>query len=500
MPINIRWNAQQVQLVPWPPRHGEGPSWLRDSSSVRSALREAVGTPEGAAALRQLLIEAGASGVQRAADPQLVELALGMIQDGRMMLLPPDWRWRPKLMASVAEGPVASDAGPAAPRNPAAKTFFACKIVDEKTGDPVSSVRLKITLPDGVEDYYTTSPNGTVRIDDIPQGTCDIACDLTGATMQDTYEFKGEGQPPPPPDPSKVWPSKKISASNLKRIAEIERHKVADGESILSLATAAGFDWKFLARFNWGTDVPKEINRHLRDDNGIWKPTADGKNWSFTSTDYPGIMFIPKKWEQMGVSTGTEHIYKVRHLAKLIIRLESTDFAERSYDPKELSFRIPEASYKIQWDNKETREGRLGLQGIEMFEDPPPGNFEVSFEDGEDNLAKLSAGRARYLMDKSNQEAILQLFKTNKSIVGKIVATYDKYFNTYSGKGMVADLISKFPDDAERALLDYMLAQGGQENQNNGEVLEEEIYTPLPIEIDEKFGKVGALNPEGAGG
>ena len=40
--------------------------------------------------------------------------------------------------------------------------------------------------------------------------------------MEDTYEFKGEGEPPKPGPKDKVWPSRKISASNLKRIAEIE--------------------------------------------------------------------------------------------------------------------------------------------------------------------------------------------------------------------------------------------------------------------------------------
>jgi len=489
VPIRIRWNAQQVQLVPWPPRPGDGPSWLRDTSSLRSALREAIQERDGAADLREMLIQSGASGVQRASDPQLIELAIGLIQDGRMMILPPEWRWRPRLMASVTEA--AASAAPAAPaaRTPAAKTFFACKVVDEKTGDPVSSVRLKITLPDGIEDYYTTSAGGIVRIDDIPQGTCDLACDLTGATMQDSYEFKGEGQPPPPQDPTKVWPSNKISASSLKRIVEIIRHKVTDKDSIDSLAKANGLDWKFLSRFNWGTDVPVEINKHLRADNGIWKPTADGKNWSFTSTDHPGIMFIPKKWEKMGVSTGVEHVFKVRHIVPYIIRLETIK-----------GHRIPEAKYTITWANKDTKEGQLGPQGIDMVEDPPPGKFTLEYKDLHEVLAKGLAAEARYAMDKGTQEDLLQILKYDKETTRNLVKFYDQYFNTYSGKGFIEDLYTKFPAQDERDVLEFLLATNAQEIKEAAEVIEPPIYTPIEIETDNKFGKVGALQPGGGGG
>lgn len=484
MPIRIRYNAQQVQLVTWPPRPGEGPSWLRDTSSLRNALRDAVAEPGGSAELREMLIQSGASGVQRADDQRLIELAIGLIQDGRMMLLPPEWRWRPRLMVSVIDEASAPPAEQAAKKAPPAKTFFAIKIVDEKTGDPVSSVRLKITTPDGVEDYQTTSPGGTIRMNEIPQGTCDVACDLTGATMQDSYEFKGEGQPPPPPDPTKVWPSNKISASNLKRIVEIVRHKVTDKDSIDSLAKANGLDWKFLSRFNWGTDVPVEINKHLRSDNGIWKPTADGKNWSFTATDHPGIMFIPKKWEKTGMSTGVEHVIKIRHIVPFHVRLETMR-----------GNRIPEAKYAITWANKDTKEGQLGPQGIDMIEDPPPGKFKLEYKDLHEVLAKGLAADARAAMDKGTQGDLLQILKYDKEATKNLVKFYDQYFNTYTGKGFIEDLYKKFPSQDERDVLEFLLATNAQEIKEEAQVIEPLIYTPLEIETDNKFGKVGALTP-----
>ena len=53
--------------------------------------------------------------------------------------------------------------------------------------------------------------------------------------------------------------------------------------------------WQELAKFNWQTDVPREINEHLAKDVGCTRKTRDGKNYIFTSEDDPGIIYIPKK-------------------------------------------------------------------------------------------------------------------------------------------------------------------------------------------------------------
>ncbi|MCA9288588.1 MAG: hypothetical protein KDA05_08385, partial [Phycisphaerales bacterium] len=302
-------------------------------------------------------------------------------------------------------------------------------------------------------------------------------------------EFKGEGEPPKPGPKDKVWPSRKISASNLKRIAEIERHKVKDGESIDSLAKANGFDWKFLSRFNWGTDVPKEINKHLVDDNGIWKPTKDGKNFSFTSTDHPGIMFIPKKWEKTGLATGKEHVFKVRHIVPLVVRLETVE-----------GHRIPEADYEITWANEDTHEGTLGPQGIDMIEDPPPGEFTIEYKDLHLVLAKGLAAQARDAMDERDKAVLIEVLKYDKETAENVVQFYDKYFDTYSGKGFIEDLYSQFPDEDEQIVLEFLLAHGEQEVKSGAELVEQEPDSALPAETDEAFGKVGALEGQGGGG
>lgn len=99
------------------------------------------------------------------------------------------------------------------------------------------------------------------------------------------------------PDEVRVDP-----ATNMKRFIRAaapsgvrlpRAHQVQDGESLESVARVAGISWQELARHNFGTAVPAEVNRHLRERVGCTRRTADGRNYVFTSQDRPGILQIP---------------------------------------------------------------------------------------------------------------------------------------------------------------------------------------------------------------
>jgi hypothetical protein len=81
-------------------------------------------------------------------------------------------------------------------------------------------------------------------------------------------------------------------------LVHAEEHHVQDGESIESLAQEANITPGELARFNWGTDDPKMINRFLRTRVGCTKRTKDGKNFIFSSEDDPGLIYIPKPFAE----------------------------------------------------------------------------------------------------------------------------------------------------------------------------------------------------------
>lgn len=97
------------------------------------------------------------------------------------------------------------------------------------------------------------------------------------------------------------------------QIAEIEKHRVRSGETLASLATAAGLTTAELARFNFGTDCPAEVDKHLRDDVGC---TRDAKgDLVFDDNDDPGIILIPKTFARTGLLTDQLHTIWVRTVA-----------------------------------------------------------------------------------------------------------------------------------------------------------------------------------------
>lgn len=54
------------------------------------------------------------------------------------------------------------------------KTWIEFKVVEDGTGKPVPGVRLRVTTPDGIENFYTTNANGLVRIEDLESGSCEV--------------------------------------------------------------------------------------------------------------------------------------------------------------------------------------------------------------------------------------------------------------------------------------------------------------------------------------
>jgi hypothetical protein len=71
------------------------------------------------------------------------------------------------------------------------------------------------------------------------------------------------------------------------------RYRVKDGDSWVSVAATAHVDVWNLIEFNFRTRKPAEVNWYLRRNVGCTKTTADGKNYVFTSTASPGVIYLP---------------------------------------------------------------------------------------------------------------------------------------------------------------------------------------------------------------
>lgn len=73
-----------------------------------------------------------------------------------------------------------------------------------------------------------------------------------------------------------------------------QSYKVKDNDSWASIARQHNMDAWELIEFNFKTRDPAEINWYLCHFVGCKKQTHNGKNWLFSSTDTPGIIYIPR--------------------------------------------------------------------------------------------------------------------------------------------------------------------------------------------------------------
>jgi hypothetical protein len=70
-------------------------------------------------------------------------------------------------------------------------------------------------------------------------------------------------------------------------------YKVTDADSLETVAQKYMIGVTTLIKHNFDTMDPAEINWYLREHVGCNKPTSDGKNWCFSSTAKPGLIYIP---------------------------------------------------------------------------------------------------------------------------------------------------------------------------------------------------------------
>ena len=103
----------------------------------------------------------------------------------------------------------------------------------------------------------------------------------------------------------------------------VENHRVSDGEDWASVAQQYNVNVKDLIYFNFHTNVPEEVNWYLRRNTGCNVSKDGGRNWAFSSSADPGIVYIPPSevidMEPEDVPVDTRTIMeRLREIAKTI--------------------------------------------------------------------------------------------------------------------------------------------------------------------------------------
>ena len=91
--------------------------------------------------------------------------------------------------------------------------------------------------------------------------------------------------------PIERMPSKPLPASYVP--AGGAPYRVSDGDDWKTVAAQWGINVHALIEFNFETTNPDEVNWYLRRNTGCNKATRDGKNWMFSSSATPGVIYIP---------------------------------------------------------------------------------------------------------------------------------------------------------------------------------------------------------------
>jgi hypothetical protein len=197
------------------------------------------------------------------------------------------------------------------PPEEAPRTARVAFVVIDHDDRPIPDAVLTLRLADGSQADHITGGDGSVVIAQAPIGPCTPVVEpgqLAFATTLEVIDVSLR-------EPSLAVPDGAPYERGL-RLAEVEHHRVRSGETLAGLAEAAEMTWQQLARFNFDTDEPTEINAKLRALVGCRIMSKDGKNYQFSDDDEPGIVYIPKRWQRAPLDTGQTHILYVRPLRR----------------------------------------------------------------------------------------------------------------------------------------------------------------------------------------
>lgn len=192
----LRSGTQQVEILrPHECDPDDKPMEFRNTFSALNFLRRFVHDHFNMMTLRSILTEAlPIMNITRLTDDEILQqfawqvvhsyfkLVLRVEETPRMILpITPSEETASEDAAETnevtAEEPVSSTAPDATAATTAPQVtanWVEFRIVDDETDQPLADVRIRIKLPTGESQEHTTDANGVVRIDDVPEGTCDI--------------------------------------------------------------------------------------------------------------------------------------------------------------------------------------------------------------------------------------------------------------------------------------------------------------------------------------
>ena len=466
--IRLRDGGRDVWLVPWThrprrqePRNGDagdqrdGPGEVWWTEHPATVLHRLASDAYNIEQLRRLLGQTHWLGsTERLPDHEVVDRIRREVESGWLVFA--DLRHRERDTATTsaatphpkrpAAAPPPEPVRERAPRRVVEKAWIRIVFLRDADDRPVPGINLTVSFGDGTEEEVVTDIKGRVERRGIDSRACAVRCDIADARLSGTWIVVGEGGSA---DDGGARQDRGTEAGKAS-VAEVDEVHVKSGDTLDGVAKTHGMTWRELARFNWGTDVPAQINDHLRDDVGCTRTTRDGKNYVFHEGDNPGILFVPHEWKSTGLATNREHVFRLRRAGGIIIVLENEE-----------GLRIPEAEYEATFADESVRQGILGRNGMAYIRDPATGEFRVIYREEDDVLAKSLAASVRKGFDDRMTHQLFRMLAYGTSIVSRAHAAYDRYFNDYTGRGLVEDIYQELTDPQALGICEALMAHHG---------------------------------------
>jgi LysM repeat protein len=367
--------------------------------------------------------------------------------DGLVLVrrVPTGWHTAPVQAPTVTPSQLRPAPAPAPTRQ-----WIRVRVLEAETDRPIPDLVLVLTSAEGAESRLTTSAQGVVALEGIDPSTYTVSSPLDdGDTTKTSWQFVGLSTQPAEASARQPAPQP-LRQPDIKAIAVVERHNVADGDTLESIAAAHGLAPARLAKFNWGADDPDTVARALRDEVGCSKQTPDGKSYLLQASDKPGIVLVPRPWKVEGLVCQQTHVVHVKTGARFFVSLEN-----------DLGLRIPEAAYEATLADGVVVSGSLGIGGLDAIEAPPPGPVIVTYPDQYDIAAKSLAARVRQSFRDRDPQELYRILGHPPDTVADVVAAYDRYFDDHTGQGFVEDVYAEITDPDALTVVEVLLARAG---------------------------------------
>lgn len=474
----LRLGSEQYIILRWREPIEEGfteVTGIQDRNAALSLLRRLAGEPTNAPVLYAVAYgELPRPSVRDSQDRALQEVASKLAREQIKLAR------RVAYHVDVAGEKKAEEAAAPAAQDAPKKTWIRLKVVDDKTGEPIPDVMLKVTLPDDTEQEAKTDGAGQVRFDGIRPGTCSATSPHKGAVWDEVLPFAEMGRlpssasPPAQSGQSKPAGASAVDARGPFKILHVDTHDLGDDETLDEVAASNGLSFDELATFNWETTDRDEIEELLEDleadpDDGevhaVEDSVADGFLAALSdgaeeeADDEAGKVFlpdddeepaaddeddgytgclcrvvrrvhVPKPWTASGLATGQTHTVRVEGPEDTLTYLSLVLYDDDWSAP------IAGARYQVSsLDGGLLYQGQTDDEGFLEHMDVPLGHYELKVKDVTLEMPdSVTEGETSGVGEvKVTVPAVTAPFRRHRQRVPYVVADVPNYEETLPG-------------------------------------------------------------------